>query len=145
VAYGPTCDPRWLSPYMVGHYRLEIANNIFNGMRYIPTCRPARKHSVCSMVLYFRVDWHCSGVLRWSTGPTLHCSRMYTCFACIKCVDCLHVLQINDVSDTLKTCVHALEIREPSYIDKPTRLFFILETRGLQGTIGYITMSELSR
>jgi hypothetical protein len=30
VTWGVT--PGWLNPYIVGHYRLEVANDVFNGM-----------------------------------------------------------------------------------------------------------------
>jgi hypothetical protein len=45
----------------------------------------------------------------------------------------------------LETCVCALETREPSCIDMPTRFFFMLEARGPQGTAGRVAAPEPSR
>jgi hypothetical protein len=38
------------SPYMVGHYRLEVANDIFNNIWYVMSYRPTTLHSVSSVV-----------------------------------------------------------------------------------------------
>jgi hypothetical protein len=45
----------WLNHYIVGHYRLEVANDVFNDIWYVLSYRPAMLHSVYSMTLCRRV------------------------------------------------------------------------------------------
>jgi hypothetical protein len=54
----------WLDPYIVGHYRLEVANDVFNGVRHALFCRAATLPSVSSVALCYRVALHCSSVRR---------------------------------------------------------------------------------
>jgi hypothetical protein len=49
------------------------------------------------------------------------------------------------MSVALETCVRALEIREPSCVDRPTRLYLMLEARGPQGIVGRVTALKPSR
>jgi hypothetical protein len=51
-----------LNPYIVWHYRLEVANDVFNGTEYL-SYHPAMLRTIHGMVLYYRVAWHYSGVL----------------------------------------------------------------------------------
>jgi hypothetical protein len=53
--------PGWLNPYMVGHYRLDVADDGFNGLEYVLSCRPARLCMVKCMAPSCRVIWHYSG------------------------------------------------------------------------------------
>jgi hypothetical protein len=56
--------PGWLDPYIVGSYRLEVANDVFNDIEYVLSCRPATSHSVRSMTSCCRVAQYYSGALR---------------------------------------------------------------------------------
>jgi hypothetical protein len=47
-------------------------------------------------------------------------------------------------SGVLETCVHASVMRIPSYIGRPARVFFMLVTRGPQGTAGRVAAPEPS-
>jgi hypothetical protein len=58
------CPPGWLNPYIVGNYRLEVANNVFNGMEYTLSYRPATSHLVRDMAMCYRITWHYSGALQ---------------------------------------------------------------------------------
>jgi hypothetical protein len=76
--------PEWLDLYIVGHYQLEVANDVFNG---VGTSRlvilPGRTWSAA----WCRAIWSPGTVAvlgEWSTGPMLHYS--YTV------VVCLHIL-----------------------------------------------------
>jgi hypothetical protein len=53
-----------LNPYIIGHYRLEVVNNVFNGVEYIMSYRPATSRMISSMVPPCQVTWHYSSVLR---------------------------------------------------------------------------------
>jgi hypothetical protein len=54
VIQGRQVAPGWLNPYIVGHYRLEVANDIFNGVVHVLSCRLATLRSVRSMALCCR-------------------------------------------------------------------------------------------
>jgi hypothetical protein len=41
----------WLNPYIAGHYRLEVANDVFNGIEYVLSCRSGTSHLVHCMAL----------------------------------------------------------------------------------------------
>jgi hypothetical protein len=63
--------PRWLDPYTVGHYMLEVSNDVFSGMENVLSCRPATLRT--GSVAWRRalrspniVEVH----YEWSTGPT---------------------------------------------------------------------------
>jgi hypothetical protein len=56
--------PEWLNPYIAGHYRLEVANNVFNGMEHVLSCRPTTLHTVHGMASSRWVTWHCSSAPR---------------------------------------------------------------------------------
>jgi hypothetical protein len=113
---------------MVGHYRLEEAIDVFDGMGCVLSCRSATPQSVCSMALCYRVTWHCSGALRVvnRAGAALlpHYSRMSTRLKGIKCTACPHVLQAHNGSD-VRHRMRVLEIHEPNCIGRPARFFFI--------------------
>jgi hypothetical protein len=120
----------WLIPYIVGHYRLEVANDVFNVMGYVLSCHPAMSHSVCSMTSCCRDAWYCSGALRVvnRAGAVLQtqCSCMFTCLAVIKCTACSHVLQTHDGSDVMRIeNMCTWETREPRCIGMTARFFFI--------------------
>jgi hypothetical protein len=53
-----------LDPYIVGHYRLEVANDVINGMEYVMSCHPATSHLVRNMVSCCQVAWDYSGALQ---------------------------------------------------------------------------------
>jgi hypothetical protein len=106
--------PGWLDPYIVGHYRLEVANNVFNGMGtpdvvVLPrhTRSAAWRRAVGSPGTVTVPD-------EWSTVLVLHCSRMSTRFAGIDCATCPHVLQTHDSPDVKRlgnVCVCVGNIR----------------------------------
>jgi hypothetical protein len=41
--------PGWLNPYIVGHYQLELANDVSNGMEYDMSYHHVTSHSVRNM------------------------------------------------------------------------------------------------
>jgi hypothetical protein len=74
----------------------------------------------------------------WSTGPALHCSRLFARLAGHDGAACPHVLQaiMALASCTLETCKCVMETREcvlktcePSCIGRPAMPFFIYESR----------------
>jgi hypothetical protein len=132
--------PGWLDPYIVGHYRLEVANDVFNdvgtpGLVVLP-CRTrsaAWRRAVGSLGMVVVPG-------EWSTLLALHYSRTVATY--------LHVLQALTVlhartscrpmialtSGALEMCTCALGTCRPSCKGRPARLFFMLEARGPQGT-----------
>jgi hypothetical protein len=64
VTQGQQVALGWLNPYMVEHYRLEVANDIFNGVVHTLSCRPAMSRLVPSMAPCCRAAWHYSGARR---------------------------------------------------------------------------------
>jgi hypothetical protein len=109
----------WLDPYIVGHSRLEVVNDVFN-------------------------DMGTSGLVvlpgEWSAVLVLHYSHIVAAYP--------HVLQVVTVvpahtpgspimalaSGALETCTPALGTCKPCCTGKSARLFFILEARDSQGT-----------
>jgi hypothetical protein len=49
----------WLDPHIVGHYQLEIANDIFNGMGHALSCSPLTPHMVTSVMPCCLIVLHC--------------------------------------------------------------------------------------
>jgi hypothetical protein len=91
--------PGWLDPYIVGHYRLEVVNDVFNDVSTSDlVVLPRRTRSTA---------WHCdvgspstvavSG--EWSTVLVPHCNRLSTRYTGIDCAPCMHVLQAHDDPD----------------------------------------------
>jgi hypothetical protein len=78
---------------------------------------------------------HSVGVVLYS-----HCNCLSARLACIDCVVCPHVMQA--LSDALKTSAHALGICVSSCTGRIARLFFMLETCGPQGAVGYVAAPE---
>jgi hypothetical protein len=76
----------------------------------------------------------------WSIVLALYCSCMSACLAGIDYATYPHVLQA--LSGTLEICARALGTCVPSCTGKIARLFFMLESRGPQGTAGYVTALE---
>jgi hypothetical protein len=131
-----------LDPYIVGHYRLEVANDVFNdvgtsGLVVLPcrTCSVVWHHATGSP---YTVAVSCE----WSTGLTLH-SRCTV-------ATCPHILQALTVvpvytscrpmmaltSGGLETCVRVLGIGDPCCTGMLARLFFMLEAHGPQRLAG---------
>jgi hypothetical protein len=132
----------WLNPYIIGHYQLEVVNDVFNGMRYDMSYRPGRTRSAAAWCHAVRLPGTVAVHLEWSTGPTLHCSRTVAA-----CPHVLHALNVQPTHmycrpmmtltlDTLKIWVRALQTREFS---------FMLEVCDLQETAGRVTALEPSR
>jgi hypothetical protein len=91
--------PRWLDPYIVGHYQLEVANDIFNDVElFVPVILSRRPRSAA---------WHravgppCTVAVtgEWPAALTLHCSHMSSCLAGIVYGAYLHVLQAHNGLD----------------------------------------------
>jgi hypothetical protein len=64
--------PGWLDPYIVGHYKLEVVNVVFNGVGMSgPVVLP--HHTVNIVAPYCWAAWHCSGARQVvsSTGAAL--------------------------------------------------------------------------
>jgi hypothetical protein len=115
--------PGWLDPYIVGHSRLEVVNDVFN-------------------------DMGTSGLVvlpgEWSVVLVLHYNHTVAAYP--------HVLQVVTVvpahtsgspimalaSGALETCTPALGTGEPCCTGRSARLFFILEARDSQGTAGRV-------
>jgi hypothetical protein len=76
----------------------------------------------------------------WSTGPALHCSHSSVRLASIDYAACPYILQAQMAltSGALETCTRALGISGPYHTGMPAKLFFMLETRGPQGTAGHV-------
>jgi hypothetical protein len=141
-----------LNPYIVGHYRLKVANDVFNSMEYVLSCHPAMSHSVHSIMSCYWAARHCSSALQMvNRGVAWYCSRTVAV--------CPHVLQALNMSPTrtscrlmmamtsiaLETCVCGLETHKYSYLGMPSRFFFMLDARGPQGAVGHVTASEPSQ
>jgi hypothetical protein len=135
---------RWLNPYTVGHYRLEVANYVFNdmgtsGLVALPRCTrlAACHHAVGSLCTIVVSD-------EWSTGTMLHCSC--TIAACSHVLQTLVMLPSHMscrpmmalTSGAMETSTRALGTCEPSCTDRPVRLFFMFETHGPQGIVGRV-------
>jgi hypothetical protein len=91
--------PRWLDPYIVGHYQVEVANDIFNDMELFVLVilsrrpRPAAWHRAVGSSCTVAVPGE------WSAALTLHCSHMSSCLACIVYGAYPHVLQAHNGLD----------------------------------------------
>jgi hypothetical protein len=102
--------PGWLNPYIVGHYRLEVVNDIFNDMGM--SCLvilPHRTQSAAWRRAVRSLDTVAVSC-EWSTWSVLHCSCLFICLAGINCATCTHVLPGHDGSDVMRlgnmcTCV----------------------------------------
>jgi hypothetical protein len=122
-----------LDPYIIGHYQLEVVNDVFNDVGTPDlVVLPCRTRSVL---------WcHTIGSLgtvpvpcEWSIVVALH----YSCIVAA----CLHALQaltalpartscspmMTLTSGVLKTCARALGTCGVSYTGRPARLLFILK------------------
>jgi hypothetical protein len=87
----------------------------------------------------------------WSTGPAWYCSFMISAGPHVlqalnvppACTSCRLMMALT--LGVLVTCVRDSKTRESSYIGSSARFFFMLETRGPQGTVGCVAALELSR
>jgi hypothetical protein len=104
----------WLTPYTVGHYWLEVANDVFNDMGTSGlVILPSRNGSIA----WYRAVGLLGTIAvpeEWSIGPTLHCSRMSACLADINCTICPHVLQAHDGPDVrrlrnMRMCIRNMQ------------------------------------
>jgi hypothetical protein len=93
----------WLNSYTVGHYQLEVANDVFNDMEYVMSCHSATPYSVSNMTPCCRIVWHCNSVLwvvnRVDVALQQHRSRLSARPADIKYAVYLYILQAHDGSD----------------------------------------------
>jgi hypothetical protein len=123
-----------LDPYVLGHYRLGVANDVFNGVGTPGlVVLPCRTRSTA---------WHCAlrspGTVvlpdEWSTVLALHCSHTVAAYPYIlqalttllALMSCMPTIALT--SGALETCEHALGTFVPSCIGRPARLFFMLVT-----------------
>jgi hypothetical protein len=116
-------------------YRLEVANDIFNGLGMpglVVLPYHARSAAWCRTV-----ELPCTVAVsgEWSTVLSLHYSRIVA--ACPYVVHVLTVvpgrmscrLMMAMTSGTLEMCTHALGIGEPCCTGMPARLFFMFVAR----------------
>jgi hypothetical protein len=92
----------WLDLYRVGHYRLEVANDVFNGVGtsdlvVLPhrTQSAVWRHAVASPGTVVVLG-------EWSTVLALHCSRTIAA--------CAHVLQTLTVLPAHTSCRHMMAL-----------------------------------
>jgi hypothetical protein len=129
---------------MVGHYWLEVANNVFNDVDpsslVILSCHPR----LAAWHRAIRSPYTIAMAGEWSAVLALH----YSCIV----ATCLHVLQASSVVPArtsckammaltlgaLETYVRTLGIGEPCCTSRPTSLFFMLEAHSPQGTVGHV-------
>jgi hypothetical protein len=137
--------PGWLNPYIVGHYQLEVTNDIFNGVGTLGLVTPPRHTR--SAAWHRTVRLPCTVVVpgEWLIVLELHCR-------CIVAT-CPHVLQgltavparvsckpmMALTSNALETCARALGSSEPCCTCKSARLFFMLEARCPHRIVGHMT------
>jgi hypothetical protein len=84
----------------------------------------------------------------WSIVLTLYYSRIVaTCLHALQALaalpartSCKHMMTL--ILGDLETCMRALGTCVPSYTSRITRLFFMLEARGLQGAVGHVAAPE---
>jgi hypothetical protein len=140
------CDLGWWDPSTVGHYCLEVANDVFNGV------------GTSSLVVLphrtWSTAWHRPVGLpyEWSTRLALHCRYIVA--------TCSHVLQawtalpartsckimMALMSCVLETCEHALGAGRPCRIGRHARPFLMLVAHGPQGTARHVAaQSPLNR
>jgi hypothetical protein len=107
--------PGWLDHYTVGRYRLEVANNVFNGVGMSGlVVRPRRPRSA---VWHRAVGSLCTVVVsgEWSAVLALHCSHLSARLAGIDCSARPHVLQVHDGPDVrhienVCSCVESIRV-----------------------------------
>jgi hypothetical protein len=140
VTKGLTCAPGWLDPYIVGHYQLEVANVVFNGVGMsglvvLPRhTQSAVWHRAVGSRNTVEVPGECSTVL------VLHCSHnVAACPHVLQALTTLHAhtscrTMMALTSGALEICARALGTCEPSCTGRPTRCFFMFVARGQQGT-----------
>jgi hypothetical protein len=99
-----------LNPYTVGHYQLEVTNDVFNdvgmsGLVVLPCCTRSAVwlHAVGSPDTVAVPD-------EWALVLTLYNSHMSACLAVIDCATWPHVLHAHDDPDVrrlgnLRACV----------------------------------------
>jgi hypothetical protein len=75
VIQGPTSGPDWLDPYIIGHYRLEVANDVFNDMGTSGLIVLSHR---CTRSAAWRRAIRSPGTIavsgEWSTVLALHCA-----------------------------------------------------------------------
>jgi hypothetical protein len=125
-----------LKPYTVGHQRLEVVNDVFSGVEYVLSCRPATSRTVSSMTPCCRVARYCSDTRRVVNRSALHYS--HTVAACPHVLPALNMLFARTsympmmvlTSGVLEIYARALGTCEPSCTGMSARLFFMLISRG---------------
>jgi hypothetical protein len=134
----------WLDPYIVGCYRLEVANDIFNGVGMsglvVLPCntRSAVWHHAIGSPYIVAVP------CEWSTGLALHSSC--TIAACPHILQALTAVPVYTscrsmlalTSGGLETCARVLGIGEHCCTSRPARLFFMLEAHDPQRPAGCV-------
>jgi hypothetical protein len=136
MTQGPTGGPRVVGSLYSRDYRLEVANDVFNGVGMpgliVLSCH-ARSAAWCHTV-----GLPCTVAVpgKWSAVLWLHYS--HTVAACLYIVHALTTVPARTscspmmamTSGTLEMCTHALGIGEPCCTGRPARLFFMFEARG---------------
>jgi hypothetical protein len=91
--------PGWLDPYIVGHYGLEVANDVFNGVGASDLIvLPHRTR----LVAWRRAVGSSSAIAmpsEWSTMLVLHCSHQSAHLTGIDYAACPHGLHAHDSPD----------------------------------------------
>jgi hypothetical protein len=99
--------PGWLDPYIIGHYQLEIANDIFNDVKTSDLIVLSRRPSVSGVAPCCQVACIVAVTGEWAATMTLHCR--------CNVVVCSHVLQVHDNSDVkrlknVRACVGNMRV-----------------------------------
>jgi hypothetical protein len=127
-----------LDPYIVGHYRLEVANDVFNDVG-IPGLIVLPRHPQSATWLHVVGPRDTvAGTCEWPTALALHCNHTLAVYLHVfqalivlpTCTSCRAMMALT--SGVLKTCVRALRTREISCIGRSVRLFFMLNVMVLR-------------
>jgi hypothetical protein len=133
-----------LDPYIVGHYWLKVANDVFNsvemsGLVILSRCpwSAVRRHAVgspCTVVV--PAEWSIGSTLNYSDIVAV-CSHVLQALVAVPARTSYRLMMVLK-SGALKTCARALQTDEPCRTGRPTRSFFMLEARNPQGTAGHV-------
>jgi hypothetical protein len=91
--------PTWLDPYIVWHYRLEVANDVFNGVGTSGLVVLSRRTRLVAWCRAVGSPGTATVLGEWPTVLASHCSCLSVCLAGIDCAACPHVLQAHDSPD----------------------------------------------
>jgi hypothetical protein len=134
----------WLDPYIVGHYWLEVANDVFNSvaMPGLVILRRRTRSAAWRRAVGSLYTVAVPG--EWSAALALHCSCtivvyphvLQTLTAVPARTSCRCMMALT--SGTLETCTRALGTGEPCCIGWFAGLLLMLEARDPHRTVGRV-------